>query len=141
MTEQDRQLLLKDLCARLLYGVMVNRIGTARKLISVNIKDESVSVDYGQYVPKTFFIDEGEPAVKPYLRPMSSMTEEELEQYHKLQSDIWKPCGTMYYDNYRSIDWLNKNMFDYRDLIEKDLAISTEVYNPYYIILNKNIIY
>ena len=69
---------------------------------------------------------------KPYLRPMSSMTEEEKEEYHSIQSDIWKPCGTQYYDNWRSIDWLNEHHFDYRNLIGKGLAIEVnESNNPY----------
>ena len=61
--------------------------------------------------------------VKPILRTMESMTEEEKEVYHGLQSDVWKPCGTMYYDNYHSIKWLFEQKFDFMYLIKRGLAI------------------
>ena len=77
--------------------------------------------------------------VKLYLRPMSSMTEDEKEEYEKLciliptqfDSDLQKYD---YYttDSMESFDWLLKNHFDVRDLIEKGLAIAvTEDNNPY----------
>ena len=52
---------------------------------------------------------------KPYLRPMSSMTEEEEKEYHDARSD--------YYDDLGTYDWLNAHHFDYRGLIEKGLAL------------------
>ena len=61
--------------------------------------------------------------IKPYLRPMSSMTEEEKKEYRSLQT--WHNFHGMswYSNNYKSIDWLNKKMFDYRDLIPMGLAL------------------
>lgn len=64
--------------------------------------------------------------IKPYLRPLSSMTEEEKSQYNFYLTRI-----VFAYDASLLIDWLNKNMFDYRGLIPKGYAISTEEFNPY----------
>lgn len=132
MTQEDKKLLLKDLCGRLPYAVKLHHIAQDAPSILESI-DMYKGVLY--CISEKLGIGEQRFAldfVKPYLRPLSSMTEAELEQYHILQSDIWKPCGTMYYDNIRSIDWLNEHHFDYRRLIEKGLAIEvTEENNPY----------
>ena len=130
MTQEDKQLLLTDLCGRLPYGVWVNIEGFDYdfngKLVQVYFGNiNRCSIQVGSNI--SYSLEE----TKPWLRPMSSMTEEERDEYHSIQSDIWKPCGTQYYDNWHSIDWLNAHHFDYRGLIEKGLAISTEEYNPY----------
>lgn len=126
MIQEDKELLLKDLCARLPYGVICNdnRHGSGR-VTNIDITPDDIEQKNGKVVVYYFDFDEcGElKNCKPYLRPMSSMTEEETEEYRRLQSDIWKPCGTMYYDTADSIDWLNAHYFDYRNLIEKGLAI------------------
>ena len=112
MTKEDKQLLLADLCARLPYGVKVTFAGySGREDCTLNV----------QHLNSTYNIEY--LGMKPYLRPMSSMTEEEKDEYHSIQSDIWKPCGTQYYDNWHSIDWLNAHHFDFRNLIEKGLAL------------------
>lgn len=56
---------------------------------------------------------------KPYLRPMSSMTDEEREEYKHLQTNY----EFAYFDNAYSIDWLNEHKFDYRGWIEKGWAL------------------
>ena len=67
--------------------------------------------------------------IKPYLRPMSSMTETEIDEF--TQFDVYAN-GEYIMSNYEMIDWLNKYHFDYRGLIEKGLAIEvTEENNPY----------
>jgi len=156
MKQEDKDLLLKDLCARLLYGVKVdyesyiyilNEIDTACKdidYITVRIQDvkrlrcaESVLIEN----------------IKPYLRPMSSMTEEEKEELKELCS-IYIPTDSKnigfedygilvlthhltdnsynFKLNLNVVDWLNKHHFDYRGLIEKGLAIEvTGENNPY----------
>ena len=66
--------------------------------------------------------------VKPYLFPLSSMTEEQKKEYNYI-TERW-----MYDSSYSisdSIDWLNKNHFDYRGLIEKGLAIDADGLNIY----------
>ena len=136
MTRENKELLLKDLCMRLPYNVYVDRIGIPHKLIGVNSADKTVTINNKDYMPTTFFINAYTIPVKPYLRPMSSMTKEEksyyedrwFEGYHCLHGDdmVSEPEIPSY------IDWLNKNMFDYRGLIPKGLAIEvTEQNNPY----------
>ena len=71
--------------------------------------------------------------IKPYLRPMSSMTEEERKEYNEYLFhgvSIGSILNTA--TACELIDWLNKNHFDYRGLIPKGLAIEvTEENNPY----------
>ena len=112
MTREDKQLLLVDLCARLPYGVKIDKALYG----STTLNERDI-----ESFRKGF-----DDTLKPYLRPMSSMTEEEKLMYEGLM------MGT---DNVSYmldvIGWLNKNMFDYRGLIPKGHAISTEVFNPY----------
>ena len=123
MTQNDKELLLKDLCARLPYGVIVH------------LKyDENTSVtrEMGLGSLHDIMFDSAEG--KPYLRPMSSMTDDELVDYKLLE----KQCEILPTFAYISVskcvifDWLNKHHFDYRGLIPKGLAIEvTEENNPY----------
>ena len=134
MTQKDKELLLKDLCARLPYGVKI-------KLIRWDI-------DEGMYINTTLEPDdierllndeEGDTEIKSYLFPLSSMTEEQEREYNTLRDfvythhyeyeDIVEDMGL--YDNWRSIDYLNANHFDYRGLIEKGLAIDATGLNIY----------
>ena len=117
MTQEDRELLLKDLCGRLPYGVKVldnsHKNYGVSKLINIGI-DGSMLIDNEindtQYYP---IIDE----TRPYLRPMSSMTEEEKIDYQA----FFNYDGVEYPEEY--IDWLKVHHFDYRDLIGKGLAL------------------
>jgi hypothetical protein len=109
MTQEDRELLLKDLSARLPYGVI---------LLSSN---EKITYQTDGNTGAELLVEE---EWKPYLRPMSSMTDEEInilcgfiygiEQVH-LETGI-KYCTN-------ALDWLNAHHFDYRNLIEKGLAM------------------
>ena len=129
MTQEEKELLLRDLCMRLPYNVYVDRIGIPHKLIGVNSADKTVTIKNKDYMPTTFFINASEIPVKPYLRPMSSMTEEERKEYdHRLECMFYDAM----YDDAFAIDWLLKNHFDFRELIPKGLAIEvTEENNPY----------
>ena len=74
--------------------------------------------------------------IKPYLRPMSSMTEEEIIEFNNIPSTknytIIKDDLPWDVANYKQIDWLNAHHFDYRGLIKKCLAIAvTKENNPY----------
>ena len=108
MTQEDKNLLLKDLCARLPYGVMVYFEGwNPEKLSEVNLNEDVYNGMGGMPVP--------------YLRPMSSMTEEERKHFESLCCwGKWEygPIITL-----KAADWLNENKFDYRGLIEKGLAL------------------
>lgn len=67
----------------------------------------------------------------PYLRPLSSMTEEEKVEYYDLQKKFLLSSHNPVTNGFALYDWLNKKMFDFRGLIPKGLAISTEKFNPY----------
>ena len=120
MTQEERQLLLIDLCARLPYGVKFasfseDMIYHSEPVILRQIywnEDYNANGIEGDGDMSTII-----EFVKPYLRPMSSMTEEEKIEY----SVFFNYDGVEYPDEY--IDWLNKKMFDYRGLIEKGLAL------------------
>lgn len=129
MTQQDKDLLLRDLCARLPYKVFVMVEGYHIDKIK-GIDGDVISTDRGINYPLRL--------VKPYLRPMSSMTEKECYQIANIRStftDNWKYIKTpipLYIANYNQVDWLNAHHFDYRGLIEKGLAIAvTPENNPY----------
>ena len=141
MTLEDKSLLLKDLCARLPYGVICEDMeGKTRPLFGITPTQHFIvtldnAID-GTNGLKFCTID----CVKPLLRPMSSMTVEEKWEYTNLcfEEDReefvfgeWA-TKTYYHDTIESIDWLNECHFDYRGLIERGLAIAvTEENNPY----------
>ena len=102
LKQENRELLLKDLCARLPYGVIVYFDGwNPEKLTDIDLHTMVVNGMGG--LPK------------PYLRPMSSMTEEERKEYEATCPD-WNETLETY-------DWLNAHHFDYRDLIPMGLAL------------------
>ena len=135
MTQEEKELLLKDLCARLPYGVK----------IQVPYEDGS-----GYFDETVWEVNNEGPVhvngwgieyeyVKPYLFPLSSMTEEQEREYNMLRDFVYahhyeyedivedmKLC-----DNWGSIDYLNAHHFDYRGLIEKGLAIDATGLNIY----------
>lgn len=131
MTQENKELLLKDLCARIHCGVIVNVYGISNvKLTSVSWYGE-VGVDDGS--TNLYTISE----VKPYLFPLSSMTETqcyELASIHSDFQDCWKYIKTpipLSICNFEQIDWFNRNHIDYRGLIEKGLAIDATNLNIY----------
>lgn len=118
MTKEDKELLLKDLCARLPYGVMCN-IG-----LQYPLQLQRIFVDRLDGILLSFYEDGNEyqvylSEVKPYLRPMSSMTEEEENEYKGTCTQV----NSVNSETTCTFDWFNKKMFDYRGLIEKGLAI------------------
>ena len=130
MTQEDKDLLLKDLSARLPYGVMIQipeLFYPQRKVIEklITINNLWHFNEDGTYIEN----------VKPYLRPMSSMTEEELYEVQEILgkgveihdvfiSIVDSSINTFSYLELQAVfDWLNKKMFDYRGLIEKGLAL------------------
>ena len=131
MTQEDKELLLKDLCARLntnlvcsIYRTDDQGVGYRNEILYgySNIEgwdefyfgeDCGISIDC---VSK----------IKPYLFPLSSMTEEQKSQYNFYLTRI-----VFAYDASLLIDWLNNNHFDYRGLIKKGLAIDAAGLNIY----------
>jgi len=133
MTQEEKQLLLIDLCARLPYGIKCYEadveytfdiIGT-----TTNNKEFIFSDGYERNLEQ----------IKPYLRPLSSMTEDEKDELYDWGwdvngDDIYSSSSTdanNVYQTYQKdlrdarwlIDWLNAHHFDHRDLIEKGLAL------------------
>ena len=124
MTQEDKELLLKDLCARLPYGVkgksvIINPDTNEHRLYGIDVF-ESISV---------IMIEGGEEEFTPYLFPLSSMTEEQSKVYHELIKGMF---GTSALINFEVLtDFFNANHFDYRGLIEKGLAIDATGLNIY----------
>lgn len=113
MTQEDKKLILKDLCARLHYGVKV----TWDEKYPLTLNPHIYAAICGRH----------DFSWKPYLRPISSMTEEEMNEYKHFVAFSGNPTGSANF-----ISWLNAHHFDYRGLIEKGLAIKvTEENNPY----------
>lgn len=134
MTQEDKNLLLRDLCARLPYGVFMGNK-------EWNRRPYQLTCDEIQYAMMTDDWDD-----VPYLHPMTSMTEEEKRYIHnKFGATEHGSIETYSFESFEGghsevhmvdmtgfIDWLNKKMFDYRGLIGKGLAIEvTEENNPY----------
>ena len=123
MTQEDKELLMKDLCARLPYNVI------CQVEFKKNGKHNSkVMLLSGIFTDEAYFTTKGgsiySNKYKPYLFPLSSMTkEQEKEWLYTLSSD--------YNITYDTVDWLIKNHFDYRGLIEKGLAIDANGLNVY----------
>lgn len=127
MKQEDKEILIRDLCGRLPYGVKayikkwskldrkyyegvytVESIDTSLNTIIADSERSCVEVIVGY--------DDYE--IKPYLFPMSSMTEEQYKEYWELEHS-----GNMEHLSILALDWLNAHHFDYRGLIPMDLAI------------------
>ena len=133
MTQEDKELLLKDLCARLPYGVKIE--------LTWWVMDEGTCMSTTlepDHIEQIRNDELGDVEIKPYLFPMSSMTEEQKKEYNLLQNfvpiyyygfDIM--VDKELYDTWESIDYLNAHHFDYRGLIEKGLAIDATGLNIY----------
>lgn len=118
MTQEEKELLIKDLCARLLYDVQgITSEGVVSPLLTRGEADWDILTSLNYRIVKHGW--------KPFLRPMSSMTEEERTEYFLLKHrDNDRDDNIILVDEASMlIDWLNKYYFDYRGLIEKGLAL------------------
>ena len=120
MNNEDKQLLLKDLCARLPYKVKVQYLDLEDNRLDSDIA-MGVTLDGYKGMPTVdvfqygFLIEK----VKPFLRPWSSMTaseRDELLPLFDMLDENYNPHEEMCY---RAIDWLNEHHIDYRGLLEK----------------------
>ena len=123
MKQEDKDLLLKDLCVRLPYKTYVKTtkgIGYIYAINTSQLIELSVAND-SEYWSEVFNIDE----IKSYLRPLLSMTDEEWEDYQKIKMIDWVrgDINGTFINAGLIIDWLNAHHFDYRGLIEKNLAL------------------
>ena len=143
MEKDLKQLLLKDLCGRLPYGVKIelaNSCGYHHENIA-KIGNKTIDKLKG-FTGKYFTIHHDNPLdwdwtnneiefedFKPYLFPLSSMTEEQRMSFIEeggVTSCAFHDCGykiVQEFHSFKTVDWLNKNHFDYRGLIEKSLAL------------------
>jgi hypothetical protein len=133
MTYDEKKLLMKDLCGRLPYGVKCyayqykidgNDCECAGTLTGINGEyfylSDRVSVNGG----KTY--DERYREVKPYLRPIETLTEEESKELSKMGKTMFRKMSDGWFKelaNADQIEWLNEHMFDYRGLIPMGLAL------------------
>ena len=155
MEQENKELLLQDLCGRLPYGVKMNHIadtennpitlvGIAKTMITLESSAGYGTSDIEDYIP--------------YLFPLSSMTEAQKKEFKEISKCEYKirnyggfdsegvyliEIGSYEYEhdintafeefyfNHEIINWLNKNHFDYRGLIEKELAIDATELNIY----------
>jgi hypothetical protein len=139
MTQEQKDLLLKDLCSRLFYGVKVQLSYSSYSPSQIPLKLLSINTNGVAWVTG----DKGYPFevdwsnCKPYLFPMSSMTEEQwidtpYANLNKFTFDSFKcGCSTLAFETYEVnlsyvvefIDWCYKNHFDIHGLIPMGLAI------------------
>ena len=147
MTQEDKELLFRDLCARIPYNVKCYnskyRPDLAEEIICITVNYNHPCVQLGTYLYKL-------EQVKPYLFPLSSMTEEQEKEIQQIIGNpdyaciIRKTDGLELWLNFIDTDptiwldaifevqdYLNKNHFDYRGLIEKGLAIDATNLNIY----------
>ena len=124
MTQEDKELLLKDLCARLPYEVKV-------KFYDHWVDEYEIIPLTAKLLSDTVYIGD----IKPYLFPLSSMTEEQRYELHDLihNLNVLAINGEIgdWIVSSSEIDWYNKNHFDYRGLIPKGLAIDATGLNIY----------
>ena len=145
MTQEDKELLLKDLCARLPYGVKIEFtwwVMGEGTYINTTLEPD--------HIEQLLNDEDGDAEIKPYLRPMSSMTDEEFTKlkeysglkYNQLHLKSFQNATSKCLDFYlgevpsyvviKVFDWLNKYHFDYRDLIKMGLAIAVAKENNLY---------
>ena len=128
MTQEDKELLFKDLCARLPYGVKCKDwtydendepVDTIRIL---GVMDSETKC----YKYRRIYAEHNISRIKPYLRPMSSMTEKERNEYLSIKMQECERVALAEVNRPEAIvtviDWLNAHHFDYRGLINKGLA-------------------
>ena len=145
---EDKLLLIKDLSARLPYAVTVEHTsgfrGTLHDITVHHMYDDNDNI-YDAICYTDFFGDNDDIYIeyfKPYLFPMSSMTEEQYESfiivsgwdgdYEDIKRGKFSCVGYIGIDYiYDTIDWCNKNHYDYRGLIPKGLALDATGLNIY----------
>ena len=129
MTQEQKDLLLKDLCARLPYGVKVQIDLQSNiyppitcKVCNIEFTETEGSFIEVETSPDTYN-EFREFLCKPYLFPLSSMTEEEENEYRGIDNKSYCcPMALAHIPASNRIDWMNKHHFDYRGLIPMGLA-------------------
>lgn len=144
MEKEDRNIFIRDLCCRIPYGVLVKYKPMSFikgkdsewvdiPLCSVDVVQNTFSVGdrFSETIDARLFNRFGNPFIKPYLRPLSSMTEEEKREFQKVYIE------SIDIDNVSSsclcADWFYRKHFDVRGFIEKGWALKAtiEFYKEY----------
>ena len=128
MTQEEKDLLLKVLCAMLPYGVKCINVNWPKdgyvRVYNIRVKEQKIQI-FEDWADIEY--------CKPYLRPMSSMTEEEIKELNKIDLNrvIFSSRHLTYHLDGAIIDYLNSHHFDYLGLIEKGLALEAPegIYN------------
>ena len=128
MTQEDKELIFKDLCARLPYHVKCKiwlKDGTTEEGLL------DLQHNYSDVLQDAFYYNKIKD-IKPYLFPLSSMTEEEKEEYCQLQQRvIYNSKGVINEDVTKYINWCYKKHLDINNLIPMELAIDATGLNIY----------
>jgi hypothetical protein len=127
MTPEHKELLLKDLCARLPYGVKV-RYSSYDRFITCTL--HSINPIYNNvdlWSKNACFNPVSISKIKPYLFPLSSMTEEQKDEFDRL----YTYDALIVEPQWKLIDFCNKHNIDYRGLIPMGLAIDATDKNIY----------
>ena len=117
MKQEEKDLLLKDLCARLSYELKISVNDKVEKVDGVNVLDNTI--EYGSWLSSE--VEE----VKPYLFPLSSMTEEQLLELSSISFE------NSIDSSIKTLNWCYKNHFDIYNLIPMGLAIDATGKNIY----------
>ena len=127
MDTKNKELLLKDLNARLPYGVKIELtwwVMGEGTYINTTLEPD--------HIEQLLNDEDGDTEIKPYLRPMSSMTETEKEEYCQLQQRvIYNSKGVVNEDITKYINWCYKKHLDINNLIPMGLAIDATGLNIY----------
>ena len=139
-----KKILIKDLCSRLPYGVKVRHLPSQIPLEILSINPNGVAWVTGD---KGYPFEVDWSNCKPYLFPLSSMTEEQKYDFYcrfiendcdfddfkesYLDNGMWHKLLTSLDDIEAIIDWFNKNHFDYRGLIPMEIANDATGLNIY----------
>jgi hypothetical protein len=122
MTQEDNELLLRDLSARLTYGVKIQVNDKIESIQGINVLDNVVEYDC--------CLSSDIEEVKPYLFPISSMTAEQRREYTHI-ANMYGNLGATQLSGTTIQDWFDKNHLDYRGLIPKGLAKDATGLNIY----------
>ena len=128
MTQEDKELIFNELCARLPYHVKCKiwlKDGTTEEGLL------DLQHNYDNVLQDAFYYNKIKD-IKPYLFPLSSMTEEEKEEYCQLQQKvIYNSKGVINEDVTKYINWCYKKHLDINNLIPMGLAIDSTELNIY----------
>lgn len=126
MTQEHKEILLRDLCGRLPYGFKVLFENKVFSVDYISAIYEEIHLD----IPDNYTVDISD--IKPYLFPMSSMTDWEKEEYCQLQQRvIYNSKGPVNEDVTKYINWCYKKHLDINNLIPIGLAIDATDLNLY----------